>query len=119
MSFQNEPIPAAAQTVGFTRLTFADDFESADTVDFSGEGKPGFLWYADRPFGKEPMKEDEVEFHDSYVRVKSPTFGMAAYSKKGNRGFAMQSGYVEARIRIGAPPEQAWRGPLFHIFVLP
>lgn len=115
MSFKGLPIPAAAEAAGFTKLTFADDFESADTIDMSGEGREGYLWYADRPFGRDVITADELEFHESYVRLKLATSGLPTYSCKGNTGFVMKYGYIEARLRFDNPSPSLYRGPLFHL----
>lgn len=115
MSFQNLPIPAAAEAAGMLRLTFADDFESADTIDMSGEGREGYLWFADRPFGRATITEDELELHDSFLRLKLHSSGLAAYSCKGNCGFSMQYGYIEARIRLLERTAPVHRGALFHL----
>ncbi len=115
MSFENVPIPAAAEAAGMLRLTFADDFESADTVDMSGEGREGYLWFADRPFGRSTITADELEFHDSFLRLKLRQSGLSTYSCKGKTGFVMQHGYVEARIRMLESTDSKAHGPLFHL----
>ena len=115
MSFKNLPIPAAAEAAGFTNLTFADDFDSYDTIDTSGEGKPGYLWYIDRPYGRPPLTAEEYEVNDSVLTLKVAAPGclthLSSYSKAGDTGYTMQYGYAEIRMRIKMPDEnykKAW-----------
>lgn len=108
MSFKNTPIPPAAQAAGFTKLVLADDFEDLSNVDFSGEGKPGYLWYADRPFGMPDVTPSDCTISEPSVlhfapEVGSPLIGLSTYSREGDTGYAMQYGYLEARIRIQIP----------------
>lgn len=108
MSFKNVPIPAAAEAAGFTKLALADDFDDLSNIDFSGEGKEGYLWYADRPFGMPNMKESDFTIiEDSVVHYEpemcSPLIGLNTYSRKADRGYVMQYGYLEARIRAKIP----------------
>ncbi len=110
MSFKNVPIPPAAEAAGFTRLALADDFDTLDNVDWSGEGKPGYLWYADRPFGMPTLtKEDVTITEDSVAHIApergSPLIALHTYSCKGDTGYTMQFGYMEARIRV-----KKWEG---------
>ena len=110
MSFKNTPIPAAAEAAGMTRLAFADDFDSYDTIDVSGEGKPGYLWYVDRPYGKPDLTPEEYEINNSVLTLKAFHNGcltdLVTYSKKGGTGYVMQHGYAEVRIRIKMPTEK-------------
>ncbi len=107
MSFKNEPIPAAAAAAGMTNLVFADDFDTPDTIDFSGEGKPGYNWYTDRPYSLITLTKDELQVRDSVLYMKpiqcGSAIGMPTYSKKGKTGFTMHYGYAEARIRAKQP----------------
>lgn len=107
MSFKNVPIPAAAEAAGFTKLEFADDFDSYDTIDLSGEGKPGYLWYTDRPYGMTTLTKDELQIKDSVLFMKPlvcpAAIGMPTYSTKGKTGYVMRYGYAEARIRANEP----------------
>ncbi len=110
MSFKHEPIPAAAKEAGFEKLAFADDFDSYDTIDMSGEGKPGFNWYIDRPYNKPTLTEDEFEVKDSVLYLHPRKCGCLAdfptYSKKGDTGYTMQYGYAEIRMRFDKPTER-------------
>ena len=116
MSFANTPIPAAAEAAGMTNLVFADDFDSYDTIDVSGEGKPGYLWYTDRPYNCPPLvKEKEYSIKDSVLTLGVEARGclahLSSYSKAGDTGFLMQYGYAEIRMRIKMPDEnykKAW-----------
>ncbi len=107
MSFKNEPIPAAAAAAGMTNLVFADDFDSLDTIDFSGEGKPGYNWYVDRPYGLPTFTKEEFSAKDSVLTITPEVcpsaIGLPTYSKKGRTGFTMHYGYAEARIRAKEP----------------
>ena len=108
MSFKNTPIPEAAKAAGFTKLALADDFDDLSNIDFSGEGKPGYTWYADRPFKMPTMTEkDFTIIEDSVVHREpemcAPLIGISTYSRKGDTGYTMQYGYLEARIRVKIP----------------
>ena len=107
MSFKNVPIPAAAEAAGYTKLIFSEDFDDYSGIDMSGEGKPGFNFYLDRPYNKHTLTEEEFEVKDSVLTLKPFRDGCLAdfptYSKKGDTGFTMKYGYVEARIRIDWP----------------
>ncbi len=107
MSFKNVPIPPAAEAAGMTKLVFADDFDSPDTVDWSGEGKEGYNWYTDRPYGLPTFTREEFEFDDSVMRmtpeVCPSAIGLCTFSTKGKTGFVMKYGYAEARIRATKP----------------
>lgn len=111
MSFKNVPIPAAAEAAGFTKLALADDFDDLSNIDFSGEGKPGYVWYADRPMNMPTMTESDFKIvEESVVRMQpemcSPLIGLSSYSKKGDTGYTMQYGYLEARIRVKIPGKE-------------
>lgn len=104
MSFKNVPIPAAAEAAGMTKLVFADDFDSYDTIDMSGEGKPGYLWYADRPYSNPTLTKEDLVIHDSVVTIQperaGAAVGLPTYSRKGQTGFVYNKGYAEARMRF-------------------
>lgn len=97
-------IPQAARDFGMTKLAFSDDFDSADTVDFSGEGKPGYNWYADRPYGGTTLTEDEIIIEDGILTFAPETcasaIGMSTFSATGKNGYTMHYGYAEARMRF-------------------
>ena len=97
-------IPAAAKDFGMTKLAFADEFDSYDTIDFSGEGKPGYNWYVDRPYGGVTLTKDEIIIEDGVMTFAPKTcpasIGLPTFSAKGKTGYAMHFGYAEARIRF-------------------
>lgn len=97
-------IPAAAEDFGMTKLAFADEFESYDTIDFSGEGKPGYNWYVDRPYGGVTLTKDEIVLEDGVMTFAPKTcpasIGLPTFSAKGKTGYTMNYGYAEARIRF-------------------
>ena len=107
MSFNNVPIPEAAKAAGMTNLVFAEDFETETAIDFSGEGKPGYSFYADRPYSMPTLTPEECQMRDSVLYFKpevcSSAIGMGTYSKAGRTGFTMHYGYAEARIRADQP----------------
>ena len=107
MSFKNVPIPAAAEAAGMTKLVFAEDFETETAIDFSGEGKPGYSFYADRPYGGTTLTPEECQMKDSVLYFKpikcAAAIGLGSYSKAGRTGFLMHYGYAEARIRAKQP----------------
>ena len=114
MSLKNTPIPAAAEAAGYTKLAFCEDFDDYSGIDMSGEGKPGYNFYTDRPYGKHPLAADELEISDSVLLLKPHSDGCLAdlptYSKKGDTGYTMQYGYAEARIRMDMPDENYTKG---------
>ena len=101
------PIPEAARAAGMTRLVFADDFDSYDTIDLSGKGRPGYLWYADRPYGFPTLTREELVLRDSVLHMEpevcGSAIGLCSFSRAGACGFAMHYGYAEARIRASMP----------------
>ncbi len=107
MSFKNVPIPAAAEAAGMTNLVFAEDFESETAIDFSGEGKEGYSFYADRPYALSTLTPEDCQMRDSvlyFCPEKCPSaIGLVSYSKAGRTGFLMRYGYAEARIRADLP----------------
>lgn len=109
MSLKDVSIPAAAEAAGYTKLAFCEDFEDYSGIDMSGEGRPGFNFYIDRPYGKHTLTEEEFEVKDSVLTLKPYKDGCLAdlptYSKKGDTGYTMQYGYAEARIRADWPGE--------------
>ena len=120
MSLKNVPIPEAAKAAGMTKLVLEDDFDNYDTIDMSGEGKPGYHWYADRPYGNSTLTFDEVVVKDSVLTLKPETCGAAvtlpSYSRKGKTGFTYHFGYAEAKIRFpvdNLPPAKHGQIPAF------
>ena len=101
---QTAEVPAAAQAAGMTTLAFADDFDSYDTFDFSGEGKPGYNWYADRPYKGVTLTKEEITLNDGVMTFAPKTcpssIGLPTFSAKGKTGYTMQFGYAEARMRF-------------------
>ena len=101
MSFKDIPIPAAAEAAGYTNLTFAEDFEGENAIDFSGEGKEGYSFYADRPYAMPTLTPEECVMKDSVLymcpEVCNSAIGLVSYSKKGRVGYTMRYGYAEAR----------------------
>lgn len=97
-------IPAAAKDFGMTKLAFADEFESYDTIDFSGEGKAGYNWYVDRPYGGVTLTKEEIVIEDGVMTFAPKTcpasIGLPTFSAKGKTGYTMNFGYAEARIRF-------------------
>lgn len=115
MSVKNVPIPAAAEAAGFTKLALCEDFDDYSGIDLSGEGKPGFNFYIDRPYGMHTLvKDDEFSVADSVLKLGVYRPGCLAdlctYSKKGDTGYTMQYGYAEARIRIDSFPGDDYGG---------
>ena len=114
MSCKNVPIPAAAEAAGMTKLVFCEDFDNEFSIDFSGEGKEGYGFYADRPYGKATLTPEECVMKDSVLYFKpeecAAAIGLVSYSKKGRTGFLMHYGYAEARIRADLPPVDGYNG---------
>ncbi len=97
-------IPEAAKAFGMTKLAFADEFDSYDTIDFSGEGKAGYNWYVDRPYKGVTLTKDEITIKDGVMTFAPKTcpssIGLPTFSAKGKTGYTMHFGYAEARIRF-------------------
>ncbi len=104
---KNVPVPEAAKAAGMTNLVFSEDFETETAIDFSGEGKPGYSFYADRPYGGTTLTPEECQMKDSVLYMKPiqcpSAIGLGSYSKAGRTGFTMHYGYAEARIRVKQP----------------
>ena len=104
---KNIVIPEAAKAAGMTNLVFSEDFETETAIDFSGEGKPGYSFYADRPYGKKTLTPEECRMQDSVLYLEPEEckagIGLLTYSKAGRTGFLMHYGYAEARIRADVP----------------
>jgi len=117
MSFKNVPIPAAAAAAGMTNLVFAEDFETEKAIDFSGEGKEGYSFYADRPYGLPTCTPAECQMRDSILyfapEVGQAAIGLPTFSKKSQTGFTMTFGYAEARIRADLPIDEYGGWPAF------
>jgi len=117
MSFKHDPIPAAAKAAGMTKLVFAEDFETEKAIDFSGEGKEGYSFYADRPYRMPTHKPEECVMKDSVLYLKpevcSSSIGPVSYSKAGRTGFLWHYGYAEAKIRADLPTDEFNGWPAF------
>ena len=104
---QNIVIPEAAKAAGMTNLVFNEDFDTDKSIDFSGEGKPGYSFYADRPYAMPTLTPEECQMRDSVLYFKpeqcGSAIGLVTYSKAGRTGFTMHYGYAEARIRADLP----------------
>ena len=111
-------VPLAAAAAGMERLVFADDFTNEATVDIHNERTDGFLWYVDRAYKREPLRPEELEWHTegSFLRIKSLNpMGITSYSSTAGKGFTMQGGYVEGRIRFENPLIDKKERPLFYM----
>ncbi len=97
-------VPAVAAQYGCSKLLFSDDFDSPLTIDYSGKGHPGYLWYIDRPYGWSTLTTDDFSVADSVLTVSPDehfsSYSLSTYSKAGNTGFTWKFGYAEARIRF-------------------
>lgn len=107
MSCKGVPIPEAAAEAGLTNLTFCEDFENDFAIDFSGEGKPGYSFYADRHRRQKRLFPSQAEMRRSVLYLRpgeiSEAVSIGTYSRVGNCGFLMHFGYAEARIRADRP----------------
>lgn len=101
---QTIAVPLAARQNGFTTLVFSDDFDVPGTIDYSGEGRPGYNWYIDRPYGWSTLSTDDFSIDNSVLTVgpKNPasSYSLSTFSKAGNTGFTWKFGYAEACIRF-------------------
>ncbi len=97
-------VPTVAQQHGFTALVFQDEFDAPDTIDYSGQGRPGYRWYIDRPYGWSALSTDDFYINDSVLtigpKVPASSYSLSTFSRAGNTGFTWKFGYAEARIRF-------------------
>ncbi len=107
MSCKHVPIPAPAVQAGLHELVFCEDFETEMAIDFSGEGREGYSFYADRPYGMPLLTPTECRVHGSVLRLGAKrcesAVGLGTYSRAGDQGFLMHFGYAEAHIRVDLP----------------
>lgn len=107
MSCKDTPIPEAAAEAGLTELVFCEDFEDDFAIDFSGEGKPGYSFYADRVHRQRRLFPTQAEMRGSVLYLRpgetSRAVSLSSYSQAGNCGFTIHFGYVEARVRADRP----------------
>lgn len=92
----------AAPNADYPRLTFHDDFESLQSVDLTGKGRPGHLWFTDRPFGWGRTTARELKVADGVLTI-SPTsagtnYNLATVSSVSGAGSGWRHGYFEARM---------------------
>ncbi len=95
--------PPQAVAAGFMRLAFADEFNTAKTIDLHNTGEPGFKWYLGRPFGYPPSPADTISVADGVLSIASDRGNMGLLSTRqanlGWDGFAVRGGaYFEASI---------------------
>lgn len=96
--------PAAASAAGYTKLSFASEFNSLDEIDLTGAGVPGKKWYTDRPFGSKNTKTSDLTIKDGVLTINQtdddPNIAIVSGSSHTTAGQAFQYGYFESRIRI-------------------
>lgn len=94
--------PAPARAASFTNLAFHDDFTSLATIDRTATGKPGHLWFTDRPFGWGTTAPESLSASNSVLTInqttKSPNYGIGTVSPTSKEGRGFTFGYFEARL---------------------
>lgn len=104
-SSQNISAPSPAIKAGYKKLVFFDDFDSLNTIDVEGTGKPGYNWYVDRAvWGRGITEPSAYSVSNSVLTVSSTGYSagwaLSSFSPKGNVGHSFNYGYFEARIRF-------------------
>jgi hypothetical protein len=108
-------IPAPASTVGFSDLTFCDDFDSESTIDAGGTGNEGYHWYTNLPYGMGQTLPSAYFVANSVLTLTSTGFsynwGLSTRDPKTGKGSAWTFGYFEARVTFDpalGPNSQGW-----------
>lgn len=105
--------PHAAVEAGFATLAFSDDFDSLDSIDLTGTGAEGHLWYTDRPFGWGRTLPESLSVEDGVLTITqqtaSPNYAIGTTSPTTHRGRGYHYGYFEARIAFD-PDEAGYEG---------
>ncbi len=103
----NPTLPSYAQSAGFDTLTFADDFNSINTIDMNATGESGYKWYVRRPYGASTVTASDLTVENGILTLKlsDPTYnyGLATVDPKTGNGFSFNKGYLEVRFRIPDP----------------
>lgn len=109
-----ERAPAAAESAGFTKMVFCDDFDSLSTIDVHTTGAPGFNWYTRMPFNRGRTSETDYSVSNSVLSVTDDdnyNWGIASIDPKTGSGKAWNFGYFEARLSFdpnAAPDGPGW-----------
>ena len=86
---------------------FCEDFETDNAIDFSGEGKEGYSFYANRMKGGLTLSPTEAEMRNSVVYLRPSIVGKTGnISTRSNVrpiGFSMHFGYIEICMRASCP----------------
>ena len=96
---------------GLDTLVFSDDFDSISTVDVNNTAKEGYKWYVDRPYGASTLTMDDYSVKNGVMTVHNivPTYnyGLGTVDCGSHVGFTFNTGYLEVRLRIPRPRENA------------
>ena len=97
--------PEGALKRGFSKLTFADDFNSLDTIDTKATGNEGYHWYVTRLYGEsdQVLGEDYVLENGVLTlqsRKSSWAYSISTVDTRKTSGFYYNQGYLEARFRL-------------------
>lgn len=97
-------LPSYAEDAGFNTLTFADDFNSIDTIDMNATGEYGYKWYVRRPYGASTVTANDLTVENGILTLKLSdpdyNYGIATIDAKTGAGFSFNKGYLEVRFRI-------------------
>ncbi|MBT3464477.1 PGF-pre-PGF domain-containing protein [archaeon] len=98
--------PAYVLEVGYDNLTFFDDFDSNDTIDFDLSGAEGFNWYPQDFFGSPTTPSNEIQISeseslltlhgDNFSKINSAVYGDGPLKVVGHTFSG--GGYFEANI---------------------
>lgn len=104
-------IPEIAANAGFDTLGFSDDFNTLDTIDSGDTRADGYKWYVSRPYGTKSVTADGYSIENGILTLKdsNPVYNMSLTTAEYNSGigFTYNQGYMEVRIRIPRPRENA------------
>lgn len=83
-------------------LVFSDDFDSLDSIDLAGDGKPGHTWYTDLPFNWGSSDADWFSVNDGVLTINpsrtNNNYQLSSATAAGGHGKGFHYGYFEARM---------------------
>lgn len=107
--------PAFATNAGYRNLTLSDDFDSPNSIDFSGTGASGYTWYTDMPWGYGVTPRSALNVANSVLTISQQSenynFAISTVSAKTKNGKGFRYGYYEARLAFNpadATKSQGW-----------
>ncbi len=107
---------------GMDRLTLSDDFNTLDSVDTTASGQEGYKWYVTRPWSAPTLTTNDYQVDATVsdakgtvangvvtLKAEIPTYAITFNSVDVNtkNGYRYNQGYLEARLRVVRPSENA------------